>query len=156
MATSINNSNMAINMMKKVMVVLMGMVMLAACHSSDDDDLPRVGLTGKWDLVEVQDGPEGRCQSGYVKKYSSGSVVIEFDGNGKIVFKYADGKIETLYYALTDNKEQYGSTLPIVLISEVPFGYEIVEGKLKLHYLGVYLCDHIPATFVFKSLRSDS
>ena len=153
MATSLNSSDMTVNMVKKVMMALLGIVFLAACSSSDDEDLPRVGLTGKWDLVEIHDGPVGRCQSGYAKKYSSGSVIIELDGNGKIVFKYADGKVETLDYALTDNKEQYYSTFPIILIGDAPFGYEIVGGMLKLHYYGFYLCDHIPATFVFKPLR---
>jgi len=95
MATSLNSSDMTVNMVKKVMMALLGIVFLAACSSSDDDDLPRVGLTGKWDLVEIHDGPVGRCQSGYVQYYSSGSVIIELDGNGKIVFKYADGKVET-------------------------------------------------------------
>jgi hypothetical protein len=40
-----------------------------------------------------------------------------------------------------------------MIIGEVPFGYAIEGNKLKLHYFGVYTCDHIPATFVFKRTK---
>ena len=50
-------------------------------------------------------------------------------------------------------QEQYGSIYPVILILEIPFSYEIEGSRLKLHYLGMATCDHIPATFVFKRIR---
>ena len=112
-------------------------VLMTGC-SSDDDEIFGTGLTGKWDLVEVQ---------------PSGTVIIELKGNGKIVFNYEDGKVETLDYSIPEDQEKYGSTLPVMNIDEVPFGYAIEGNSLKLHYYGFYFCDHIPATFVFKRTK---
>ena len=114
-------------------------VLMTGC-SSDDDEIFGTGLTGKWDLVEVQ-------------HYPSGTVIIELKGNGKIVFNYEDGKVETLDYSIPEDQEKYGSTLPVMNIDEVPFGYAIEGNSLKLHYYGFYFCDHIPATFVFKRTK---
>ena len=124
-------------------------LMLTGCSSDDEYG----GLTGKWDLVEVQNGPVGLCKGDYVNRFPSGSVIITFTGNGKIVFNYEDGKIETYDYFISENQEQYGSIYPVVLIREIPFSYEIEGSRLKLHYGGVATCDHIPATFVFKRIR---
>ena len=110
-------------------------------------------LMGKWDLVEVQNGPAGFCKGDYVNQYPSGSVIITFTGNGMIVFNYKDGKVETYNYLIPENQKQYGSIYPVVLIREVPFSYEIEGSKLKLHYRGAATCDHIPATFVFKRIN---
>ena len=116
-------------------------VLMTGC-SSDDDEIFGTGLTGKWDLVEVQ-----------TNHYPSGTVIIELKGNGKIVFNYEDGKVETLDYSIPEDQEKYGSTLPVMNIDEVPFGYAIEGNSLKLHYYGFYFCDHIPATFVFKRTK---
>ena len=120
-------------------------VLMTGC-SSDDDEIFGTGLTGKWDLVEVQ-------KDGYTNHYPSGTVIIELKGNGKIVFNYEDGKVETLDYSIPEDQEKYGSTLPVMNIDEVPFGYAIEGNSLKLHYYGFYFCDHIPATFVFKRTK---
>lgn len=127
--------------------------MTALCSCSDDDEFVGTGLTGKWDLVEVQNGPSGLCKDGYSNKYPSGTVIIELKENGKIIFNHEDGKVETLEYSMPGNQEEYGSSLPIINIGEVPFGYDIEGNRLKLHYLGFYFCDHIPATFVFKRTK---
>ena len=127
-------------------------VFMTGC-SSDDDEIFGTGLTGKWDLVEVQNGPAGFCKDGYTNHYPSGTVIIELKGNGKIVFNYEDGKVETLDYSIPEDQEIYGSTLPVLNIGEVPFGYAIEGNWLKLHYYGIYFCDHIPATFVFKRTK---
>ena len=127
-------------------------VFMTGC-SSDDDEIFGTGLTGKWDLVEVQNGPAGFCKAGYTNHYPSGTVIIELKGNGKIVFNYEDGKVETLDYSIPEDQEKYGSTLPVMNIDEVPFGYAIEGNSLKLHYYGFYFCDHIPATFVFKRTK---
>ena len=100
-----------------------------------------------------QNGPAGFCKDGYTNHYPSGTVIIELKGNGKIVFNYEDGKVETLDYSIPEDQEKYGSTLPIMNIDEVPFGYAIEGNSLKLHYYGFYFCDHIPATFVFKRTK---
>ena len=143
--------------MKKAFYLLlccMLAVFLGACESSsDDDEVYGEGLTGKWDLVELQNGPEGSCRGDYVRRFPSGSVTIELKENGKIIFNYSDGKSETLDYSIPENQEQYGSIYPVMKIDEVPFGYAIEGNRLKLHYHGMYLCDHIPATFVFKRIR---
>ena len=110
-------------------------------------------LMGKWDLVEVQNGPAGFCKGDYVNQYPSGSVIITFTGNGMIVFNYKDGKVETYNYLIPENQKQYGSIYPVVLIREVPFSYEIEGSKLKLHYGGAATCDHFPAIFVFKRIN---
>ena len=127
-------------------------VLMTGC-SSDDDEIFGTGLTGKWDLVEVQNGPAGFCKDDYTNHYPSGTVIIELKGNGKIVFNYEDGKVETLDYSIPEDQEKYGSTLPVMNIDEVPFGYAIEGNSLKLHYYGFYFCDHIPATFVFKRTK---
>ena len=139
--------------MKETIMMMLSVCLLAACSSSDDDEVFGTGLSGKWDLVEVQDGPDGMCVDGYTCQYPSGTVVIELKENGKIVFNYEDGKVETLDYSLPENQKQYGSTLPVLMIGEVPFGYAIERNRLKLHYCGLYLCNHIPATFVFKRTK---
>ena len=133
-------------------VVLMMVVGMSSCNS-DDDEIFGTGLTGKWDLVEVQNGPAGFCKDGYANQYPSGTVIIELKGNGKIVFNYEDGKVETLDYSIPEDQEIYGSTLPVLNIGEVPFGYVLEGNSLKLHYYGFYTCDHIPATFVFKRTK---
>lgn len=125
---------------------------LSSC-SSDDDEVLANELTGKWDLIEVQDGPDGMCKEGYANQYPAGSLVIELKANGQIVFNYKDGKVETQSYSFPEDQKQYGSSLPVMNIGEVPFSYAIEGNKLKLHYFGFYLCDHIPATFVFKRTR---
>ena len=127
--------------------------LLAACSNSDDDEFFGTGLTGKWDLTEVLNGPAGMCKDGYSNQYSSGTIIIELKGNGKIVFNYEDGKVETLDYSIPEDQEKYGTSLPVMNIGEVPFGYAIEGNRLKLHYFGAYTCDHIPATFVFKRTK---
>lgn len=142
--------------MKRFITICMTMLavcMFTACSNDDDDEIFGTGLTGKWDLVEVLDGPEGKCEQGYSKPYPSGTVIIEFRENGKLVFNYGDGKVVTMEYSFPKNQEEYGTIYPVMFIDEVPFGY-VIEGKrLKLHYYGNYFCDHIPATFVFRRVK---
>ena len=144
--------------MKKNVILYLGAILMlffcmSSCSSSDDDEIFGTGLTGKWDLVEVQNGPEGGCNGDYANKYPSGTLIIEIKGNGKIVFNYEDGKVETLDYSIPEDQDKYYSSLPIMIIGEAPFGY-VVEGNiLKLHYAGIYTCDHIPATYVFKRTK---
>jgi len=139
--------------LRRSLLVICTMCLLAACSNNDDDEFFETGLTGKWDLTEVLNGPAGMCKDGYSNRYSSGTVIIELKGNGKIVFNCEDGKIETLDYSIPADQEKYGTSLPVMIIGEVPFGYAIEGNKLKLHYFGVYTCDHIPATFVFKRTK---
>lgn len=127
-------------------------VLMTGC-SSVDDEIFGTGLTGKWDLVEVQNGPAGFCKGDYANQYPSGTVIIELKGSGKIVFNYEDGKVETLDYSIPEDQVIYASTLPVLNIGEVPFGYAIEGNRLKLHYYGFSTCDHIPATFVFKRIK---
>ena len=144
--------------MKKNLILYLGAILMlffcmSSCSSSDDDEIFGTGLTGKWDLVEVQNGPEGGCNGDYANQYPSGTLIIEIKGNGKIVFNYEDGKVETLDYYIPEDQEKYGTTLPVMNIGEVPFGYVLEGNSLKLHYYGFYTCDHIPATFVFKRAK---
>ena len=142
--------------MKKIIICVcltLFMVMFMTSCNSDDDEIFGTGLTGKWDLVEVQNGPAGFCKDGYANQYPSGTVIIELKGNGKIVFNYEDGKVETLDYSIPEDQEVYYSTLLVMNIGEVPFSYAIEGNWLKLHYCGIYFCDHIPATFVFKRTK---
>ena len=132
-------------------LLLLPMLTCIGC-SSDDDEVYDDNLTGKWDLVEIKDGPEGRCEEGYVQRYSSGTVIIEIK-DGQIVFNYQDGKKETKPYSFPKNPEIYSSSFPVMLIDEVPFGYIIEKNRLYLHYYGIYTTDHIPATFVFKRIK---
>ena len=148
---------------KGILFIMLAVCLFASCSSddsssddyinSDDDEFLGTGLTGIWDLVEVQNGPAGFCRDGYANQYPSGSVIIKIKGNGKIVFNYEDGKVEPLDYSIPEDQEKYGSTLPVMNIDEVPFGYAIEGNRLKLHYYGFYTCDHIPATFVFKRIK---
>ena len=136
---------------KGILFIMLAVSLFTAC--SNDDEIFGTGLTGKWDLVEVQNGPAGFCKDGYTNHYPSGTVIIELKGNGKIVFNYEDGKVETLDYSIPEDQEKYGTTLPVMNIGEVPFGYVLEGNSLKLHYYGFYTCDHIPATFVFKRIK---
>ena len=139
--------------LKEIMTLLFAVCIFTACSSSDEDEIFGTGLTGKWDLTKVLNGPTGMCKDGYSNQYSSGTVIIELKGNGKIVFNYEDGKVETLDYSIPEDQEKYGTSLPVMNIGEVPFGYAIEGNRLKLHYFGAYTCDHIPATFVFKRTK---
>ena len=130
---------------KGILFIMLAVSLFTAC--SNDDEIFGTGLTGKWDLVEVQNGPAGFCKDGYTNHYPSGTVIIELKGNGKIVFNYEDGKVETLDYSIPEDQVIYASTLPVLNIGEVPFGYAIEGNRLKLHYYGFYTCDHFPATF---------
>ena len=136
---------------KGILFIMLAVSLFTACNN--DDEIFGTGLTGKWDLVEVQNGPAGFCKDGYTNHYPSGTVIIEIKGNGKIVFNYEDGKVETLDYYIPEDQEKYGTTLPVMNIGEVPFGYVLEGNSLKLHYYGFYTCDHIPATFVFKRIK---
>ena len=142
------------SVMKQIQFFLLALTvcLLTAC-SSNDDEASESQLLRKWDLEEVQNGPVGKCQQDYAESYPSGTVTIEFKGNGKIDFNYADGKAETLDYAFPEDQEKYLTDLSVLTIGEVPFGYTIEGNRLKLHYLGFYFCDHIPATFVFTRTR---
>ena len=58
-----------------VCVTLIITVFMSGC-SSDDDEIFGTGLTGKWDLVEVQNGPAGFCKGDYANQYPSGTVIM--------------------------------------------------------------------------------
>ena len=143
---------MIMKRVKGILFILLAVCLFTAC-SIDDDEFLGTGLTGIWDLVEVQNGPAGFCKGDYANQYPSGTVIIELKGSGKIVFNYEDGKVETLDYSIPEDQEKYGTTLPVMNIGEVPFGYILEGNSLKLHYYGFYTCDHIPATFVFKRTK---
>lgn len=144
---------------KGILFIMLAVSLFTACSNddsninSDDGEIFGTGLTGRWDLVEVLDGPAGYYKEGYTNQYPSGTVIIEIKENGKIVFNYEDGKVETLDYSIPEDQVIYASTLPVLNIGEVPFGYAIEGNRLKLHYYGFYTCDHIPATFVFKRIK---
>lgn len=135
----------------KNVLMLLAALFIAAC-SSDDDEYAGEGLMGKWDLIEVQNGPAGMCQDGYSTKYESKSVVIQIQGGNTVEFTYSDGRTETMPLKLED-ADAYQSNLPVLTIGGAPFGYEVASTRLKLHYFGAYYCDHIPATFIFKRTR---
>lgn len=139
--------------LKGIITVLFAVCFFTACSSSDDDEFFGTGLTGKWDLTEVLNGPAGGCKDGYSNQFPSGTVIIEIKDNGKIIFNDEDRNFETLDYSIPEDQEKYASSLPVMNIGEVPFGYAIEGNRLKLHYLGLATCDHIPATFVFKRIR---
>ena len=118
-----------------------------------DDKVLDARLAGMWDLEEVQNGPSGFCKDGNVHQFPSGTVIIEIKGNGTIIFNYDTGEVETRDLTIPKNpKILYGTDLPVLHIGDVPFLYEIEEGRLKLHYGGIGTDDHIPATFVFKRM----
>ena len=135
-----------------VCLTLLVTIFMTSC-SSDDDETFGTRLTGKWDLIEVLNGPDGLCKDDYTNQFPSGSVIIEIKENGEIVFNYEDGKVETRDYSFPVDQEIYNSSLPVMTIGEVPFSYAIEGNRLKLHYYGFYFTDHIPATFVFKRIR---
>ena len=135
-----------------VILTLIISVFVTVCNS-DDDEIFGTGLTGRWDLVEVQNGPKEFCKGNNAIQYPSGTVIIELKGNGKIVFNYEDGRVDSLDYSIPEDQEIYGSTLPVMNIGDVPFSYVVEGNSLKLHYYGFYFCDHVPATFVFKRTK---
>ena len=127
--------------------------MLTICLFTACSEISFTGLMGEWDLVSVKNGPLGYCQDDFVRSYPTGTVIVDFKGNGTIVFIYDTGKTETFDYSVPDNQEQFGSSLPVIEIGEVPFSYDIEGNMLYLQYLGPYSCDHIPATFVFRRAK---
>lgn len=128
------------------------MCLLTACNS-DDDEIIGNSLTGKWDLEEIQNGPSGMCIEDSKTRYPAGSVVIELKENGEMIFNYKDGKVDTCNYSIPADQDIFQSTMPVMTIGQVPFGYTIEQNRLKLHYYGIAYADHIPATFVFKRIR---
>jgi hypothetical protein len=119
-----------------------------------NDDISDTRLIGKWDLVEVLNGPDGHCDMEYSKHYPSGSVIVELNENGTIVFNYEDGRSEVLFYSDSANPTFRNSDAPVVFIGETPFSYTIEDASLSLHYGGVATADHIPATFVLKRISN--
>ena len=57
--------NRSIIKMVAIACCTVAMVMLTACTNSDDDEIYGTGLTGKWNLVEVQNGPADFCKGDY-------------------------------------------------------------------------------------------
>lgn len=51
--------------LKGIMTLLFAVCIFTACSSSDEDEIFGTGLTGKWDLTEVLNGPAGMCKDGY-------------------------------------------------------------------------------------------
>jgi len=143
------------------------LLMLAvACSNSDDveeivndpdgatSELDSV-LFGKWTLIEIKDGPVWMVEDGQAwKKDVQSPYVVEFRDDGTMsIPEECATTLAQHHYIFPQNPENYTSPFPTVLIDDVPFGYELEDGKLKLHYEGAYTCDHIPATFVFERYK---
>jgi hypothetical protein len=130
---------------------------LMSCSSDDDEIIGNEEmLLGTWLLVDIENGPGslGGGQQTWKEDIPS-MYVIEFRSDGTMSFPEECLTTPALHhytFSLPEDMNNNITELPLVFIDEVPFGYAFEADKLKLHYKGVYTCDHIPATFVFERL----
>lgn len=140
--------------MKKNVALLMVLLvagMVAGC-SSDEKESQIIScfgdpeIVGKWQLVEIKDGPRGIRENGLE------GALIEFSRSGTVSMVYADGHTEK---AVWQKDLKAIDDLPVVYIGDNPFTYTMEGFELKLHYQGIYTTDHIPATFVLQQISDD-
>lgn len=129
-----------------VSVVIIGLMPIISCT---DDSAVGARLRGKWELIEVLDGPREITRYGNKKVIPQDSVTVKFQ-TGKVKLSIKNDATKTMDYYYPEDQERYNTNDPVIVIGNAPFGYTFEDGLLKLHYCGFYLCDHRPATFVFK------
>ncbi len=162
------------NDMKKTILPLVLLLMAAfafnACSNNDDEDdrfvicPPGPSFVGEWQFVEKLDGPgaDFNTHRGGLQPQSHTMQIFPFkeDGIGEIVYKLADGKTQKCEYYFPEDQERYQSNYMVIVIADpqvnqpgIPFGLEFDNDCLQLHYLGLYLTDHIPETYVYKRIK---
>ena len=139
----------------QVLAVMLLTIIMVGCSS---DEFEGEGLFGRWQLLEVQDGPGSLSDNGQAwKKDIPKDYTIEIKGDGTILFPEDEESASTpstpIKMSLVPAEEATYSNYPVLKIDEVPFGYEVSSTRLKLHYYGVYTCDHVPATFILKRIK---
>ena len=144
------------NCFLQIFAVMLLSISITGCSS---DEFEGEGLYGRWRLLEVQNGPGSLGDDGQQawKKDIPNDYTIEIKGDGTILFpedeKNASTPSTPVKLTLVSSEETTYSNYPVLKIDEVPFGYEVTSTRLKLHYYGIYYCDHVPATFVFKRIK---
>ena len=132
-------------------MMLLAAVAMTGCSSSDEKE-PQIvicfiqpEIIGKWQLVEVKDGPHEFHQNGYEDAFKG--ALVDFSPTGKVTMTFSNYHTEKMDWR---NDKNTIDDLPVVYIENVPFTYTIEGLELKLHYKGIYKTDHIPATFVLQ------
>lgn len=137
-------------------MMLLAAVAMTGCSSSDEKE-PQIvicfiqpEIIGKWQLVEVKDGPHEFHQNGYEDAFKG--AFVDFSPTGKVTMTFSNYHTEKMDWR---NDKNTIDDLPVVYIENVPFTYTIEGLELKLHYKGIYKTDHIPATFVLQQISDD-
>lgn len=132
-------------------MMLLAAVMMTGC-SSDEKELQVIScfgepeIIGKWQLVEILDGPRELQGNGFE------DALVEFSPSGKVTMTFANWHTEEMDW---QKDKKTIDDLPVVYIGENPFTYTMEGLELKLHYRGIYRTDHKPATFVLQKLSDD-
>ena len=141
--------------------------------NSDDDDRTTTcifddNLLGKWQFVEMLDGPEADFDTHHSAKQPDAHM-LEFASDGRVFFTcygaFPFSPATNLpndgwEYFFPEEQESYHCPFPVVVIFHqsinmpgIPFGVECDGPTLKLHYLGTYFTDHIPETYVYRRVK---
>lgn len=146
--------------------LLMLVVSMSSCSSDDEkeisgfdaEEISGSGLFGRWRFVEMLDGPIGAGQP------ILHIMEIRDNGGGQhgsVVFTREDGEWQEIRWEYPNEEDKFLTDKPVIKMVYpedgepliVPYSCEIGSTILKLHYLGFYTTDHIPATYVYKRIK---
>ena len=155
-----------------LLLLLIAAVAITSCSSDDDDRTTTCifddNLLGKWQFVEMLDGPEADFDTHRSAKQPDAHM-LEFASDGRVFFTcygaFPFSPATNLpndgwEYFFPEEQESYHCPFPVVVIFHqsinmpgIPFGVECDGPTLKLHYLGTYFTDHIPETYVYRRVK---
>lgn len=155
-------------MMKKSILLLSLLALAAiafnACSSDDEDDRFVVcptenGIIGEWQFVEMLDGP-GSDMTTHRGGEQPKAHTMYIGIYNNIIYAIADGTTQECIYYYPEDQSHYNTKYPVIIITDprvnqpgTPFGIELNDDELKLHYLGIYTTDHIPETYVYRRVK---
>ena len=130
-------------MKKNLALFMMLLAAVAMTGCSSDEKEPQIvicfiqpEIIGKWQLVEVKDGPHEFHQNGYEDAFKG--ALVDFSPTGKVTMTFSNYHTEKMDWR---NDKNTIDDLPVVYIENVPFTYTIEGLELKLHYKGIYKKD---------------
>lgn len=147
-------------------LLAMAAMVFSGCSNDDDDRFtvcpPGEGWGGKWQFVEMLDGPRGAKQpAAHTMEFTVDGKVL-FTSKGKFPFDEAtvNMPMDGWEYYFPDEQDKYGSPFPVFVIYHpmlnkpgFTFGLECYGNTLKLHYIDFYTTDHIPETYVYRRVK---
>ena len=140
---------------------------LVSCSSDDDDyyvintlDKMKQAIIGQWRFVEMLNGPAAIIEAHNGANQPAGHT-IEFTSDNEVIYTSDDGEIRKEYYHFASEQKNYITDFPVIILSQqpnnpdyyTPWSVEITGNEMKLHYVGFYTTDHIPAKFIYKWVK---